>query len=87
MTCEIAILNRNAVALAADRAVTVGDCKKIFTDADKIFQLHPETPVAVMIYGCAEMMGVPLQRVMVDVGDTRLPPGPLSGGSMVTASV
>jgi xanthine dehydrogenase YagR molybdenum-binding subunit len=35
----------------------------------------------------AEMTGVPLQRVMVDVGDTRLPPGPLSGGSMVTASV
>lgn len=65
MTCEIALLNRNAVALAADRAVTVGDGKKIFTDADKIFQLHPETPVAVMIYGCAEMMGVPW-RVIVN---------------------
>lgn len=65
MTCEIAILNRSAVALAADRAVTVDDGKKIFTDADKIFQLHPDTPVAVMIYGCAEMMGVPW-RVIVN---------------------
>jgi xanthine dehydrogenase YagR molybdenum-binding subunit len=35
----------------------------------------------------AEATGVPLQRVMVDVGDTRLPSGPMSGGSMVTASV
>ena len=31
--------------------------------------------------------GVPLDRITVVLGDTALPPGPLSGGSMVTASV
>jgi xanthine dehydrogenase YagR molybdenum-binding subunit len=31
--------------------------------------------------------GVPLDRISVVLGDTALPPGPLSGGSMATASV
>lgn len=35
----------------------------------------------------AETTGIPIQRIVVDLGDTRLPRGPTSGGSMVTASV
>ena len=35
----------------------------------------------------AEMLGVRLERVVVEMGDTALPPGPMSGGSMVTASL
>jgi xanthine dehydrogenase YagR molybdenum-binding subunit len=35
----------------------------------------------------AEYTGIPLDRITVDIGDSKLPPGPLSGGSMVTASV
>lgn len=35
----------------------------------------------------AEATGVPLERVIVDIGDTNLPPGPTSGGSMATASI
>ena len=31
--------------------------------------------------------GVPMDRIMVVLGDTRLPTGPMSGGSMVTGSV
>jgi xanthine dehydrogenase YagR molybdenum-binding subunit len=31
--------------------------------------------------------GVPLERIQVLLGDTSLPPGPISGGSMVTSSV
>ena len=34
-----------------------------------------------------EATGIPIERVVVELGDTRLPPGPISGGSMVTASV
>jgi xanthine dehydrogenase YagR molybdenum-binding subunit len=34
----------------------------------------------------AERLGLPLEKVEVALGDTRLPPGPLSGGSMVTAA-
>ena len=35
----------------------------------------------------AEKAGVPLDKVQVDLGDTSLPEGPISGGSMVTGSV
>jgi len=35
----------------------------------------------------SERIGVPLERVEVALGDTSLPEGPLSGGSMVTGSV
>jgi xanthine dehydrogenase YagR molybdenum-binding subunit len=35
----------------------------------------------------ASVTGIPLERISVVIGDTRLPPGPMSGGSMATASV
>jgi xanthine dehydrogenase YagR molybdenum-binding subunit len=35
----------------------------------------------------AEKLGLPVERIEVVLGDSRLPPGPLSGGSMVTAAV
>jgi xanthine dehydrogenase YagR molybdenum-binding subunit len=35
----------------------------------------------------AEMLGVEMEKVEVMLGDTDLPPGPLSGGSMLTASL
>jgi hypothetical protein len=56
MTAEVAILNREAVALAADSAVTLSSetGQKIFTSANKIFSLSDADPVAVMIYGSGE---------------------------------
>lgn len=35
----------------------------------------------------AAELGLPLSAVTVELGDSRLPPGPVSGGSMTTASV
>jgi xanthine dehydrogenase YagR molybdenum-binding subunit len=35
----------------------------------------------------SEKLGIPIERVEVVLGDTDLPPGPLSGGSMASASV
>lgn len=35
----------------------------------------------------ANVTGIPLERISVVLGDTRLPPGPMSGGSMATASL
>lgn len=35
----------------------------------------------------AETTGIPVERIVVELGDTRLPPGPTSGGSLVTSSV
>jgi xanthine dehydrogenase YagR molybdenum-binding subunit len=41
----------------------------------------------VMAQMAAEMLGVEVEKVEVALGDTTLPPGPLSGGSMMTASL
>jgi xanthine dehydrogenase YagR molybdenum-binding subunit len=35
----------------------------------------------------ADELGLPLERIRVELGDSRLPPAPVSGGSMTTASV
>src|SRR6266404_5459269 len=35
----------------------------------------------------SERLGLPIDKVEVVLGDTQLPPGPISGGSMVTAAV
>jgi len=66
MTAEIAILNKEAVALAADSAVTstlIGG-QKIFTSADKIFALSDLSPVGIMFYNNATFMGVPWDTIL-----------------------
>lgn len=61
MTAEVVIMNKGAVALAADSAVTVptqsGD--KVYNTVDKLFSLSREAPVGVMIWGGSELCGVP----------------------------
>ena len=66
MTAEIAIMNREAVALAADSAVTVsqGGAPKIFATANKLFALSRHHPVGVMVYGNASFMEVPWETVI-----------------------
>jgi hypothetical protein len=72
MTCEIAIMNRQAVALAADSAATVMhwvDGKpepRYFKGANKIFQLSDHHPVGMMIYGSATLQEVPWELVVKD---------------------
>ncbi|MWC31021.1 hypothetical protein [Paenibacillus sp. MMS18-CY102] len=62
MTAEIAILNRSAVALAADSAVTVGD--KVYNSAVKILSLSHKYPIGVMIYHSSTFMGVPWETII-----------------------
>ena len=66
MTAEVAVMNKQAIALAADSAVTFRDDKgqKIFTSASKIFTLSKYHPVGVMVYGSANIMGVPWETVI-----------------------
>jgi hypothetical protein len=61
VTAEIALLNKSAVALAADSAVSIpqGGGYKIYNSVNKLFQLSKHAPVGVMIYGSAEFMGTP----------------------------
>ena len=64
MTAEIAVFNRNAVALAADSAITVGDGGKIYNTANKLFTLSKYQPGGVMVYGNATIMGMPWETVI-----------------------
>lgn len=66
MTAEIAILNRSAVALAADSAVTAKekDSLKIYNTVNKLFTLSKHHPVGIMIYGSANIMGVPWETII-----------------------
>lgn len=76
MTAEVGVLNRVGVALAADSAVTVGiRARKIWTSAEKLFQLSPTAPVGVMVHGNADFVGVPWETIVKSyrsqLGNTR----------------
>lgn len=64
MTAEIAIMNKTAVALAADSAVTIGKGQKIYNTANKLFTLSKYQPVGIMIYGSADLIGVPWESII-----------------------
>lgn len=66
MTAEIAILNRNAVAMAADSAVTLQlpGGQKIYNTVNKLFMLSKYRPVGVMVYGAGEFMRIPWETII-----------------------
>src|ERR1700683_1468863 len=66
MTAEIAILNRNAVAMAAERAVTLQlpGGQKIYNTVNKLFTLSKYRPVGVMVYGSADFMTIPWETII-----------------------
>jgi hypothetical protein len=66
MTAEIAIMNKGAVALAADSAVTIESSQgsKIKNSVNKLFALSRYAPVGIMVYGNAELMGVPWESII-----------------------
>ena len=66
MTAEIAIMNKEAIALATDSAVTTtGESgQKIFTSANKLFALSKYHPVGIMVYGNANFMDIPWETII-----------------------
>lgn len=66
MTAEVALMNKHAVALAADSAVTITSQRgnKIYNAANKLFALSKWEPVGIMVYGNAEFMGVPWETII-----------------------
>jgi hypothetical protein len=66
MTAEIAIMNKDAVALAADSAVTIntGSGRKIYNTVNKLFALTKYAPVGIMVYGRADIMGIPWESII-----------------------
>ena len=68
MTAEIAILNRTAVALAADSIATLmgPTGSKTYDSAEKIFELSRFRPIGLMIYNSAELFGIPIEILARD---------------------
>lgn len=69
MTAEIAVMNREAIALAADSAVTLdfSSGPKVFSSANKIFALSAQQPVGVMVFGGASFVGMPWETIIKEV--------------------
>ncbi|MDI3520020.1 MAG: hypothetical protein PWR04_8 [Anaerophaga sp.] len=66
MTAVLGILNKQAVAIAADSAVTVGgpENHKIFNRANKVFTLSKRHPVGIMLYNSASFMATPWETII-----------------------
>ena len=66
MTAEIAIMNKSAIALAADSAVTfrVEGEQKVFQTGNKLFSLSKYHPVGLMVYGNAEFLGIDWETIV-----------------------
>jgi hypothetical protein len=63
VTTEIAIMNRQAIALAADSAVTIGrQC--VWKNANKLFSLAPFNDIAIMANGSGEFVGFPWETII-----------------------
>lgn len=64
MTAEVVIMNKSAVAMAADSAVTIGNGRKIYNSVNKLFSISRNHPVGIMIYGNGEFMHHPWESII-----------------------
>lgn len=67
MTAEVAILNSQGAAIAADSAVSIGSKwgrNKIYYTAEKIFCLEEKRPIGIMIYSDAEFMKINMDIII-----------------------
>ena len=64
MSAGICIMNKNAIALAADSAVTIGPHLAIHNSSNKLFALSKVAPVGAIIYSNTELMGIPIELLI-----------------------
>lgn len=64
MTSEVVVMNRLAVALAADSAVTAAGHVKVHNSANKLFMLSKTHPVGIMVYNNAALMSMPWETLI-----------------------
>ncbi|WP_156022327.1 hypothetical protein [Sphingomonas sp. UNC305MFCol5.2] len=66
MTAEVVVMNKSAIALAADSKVTIGGSRmsKTYDTVNKLFTLSKIHPVGVMIYGNADFMQYPWETLI-----------------------
>ncbi len=63
MTAEVSIMNRSAVALAADSAITTID-NKVHKTGSKLFAVNHGMPIGIMFYGSTTLLGIPLETAL-----------------------
>jgi hypothetical protein len=67
MTAEAVVMNKSAVAMAADSAVTISSGRqgvKTFETVNKLFELVKGQPVGFMVYANAELNGMPWETIL-----------------------
>lgn len=66
MTSEVVLMNKLAIAMAADSIVSIRTDQgyKTYNSVNKLFALSKEEPVGIMVYGTAELMGLPWEALI-----------------------
>ena len=64
MSAGICIMNHNAIALAADSAVTIGEGVAIHKSVNKLFALSRVEPIGAIIYSNASFMRTPVEIIL-----------------------
>lgn len=64
MSAGICIMNKHAIAMAADSAVTIGEHAAIHNSVNKLFSISRVAPVGIIIYGNADFMSVPMEIII-----------------------
>ena len=57
-------MNKNAIAMAADSAVTIGDHTAIHNSVNKLFALSMFEPIGAIIYANAQFMQIPMEIII-----------------------
>lgn len=63
MTTEVLVYNADAVAVAADSAMTIGD-KRVWEFGNKVFSLGPNHTLGIMYFNNADVGGIPLESII-----------------------
>jgi hypothetical protein len=69
MTAEIAIINKTAVALAADSAITISSSyrnNKVYNSAHKLFEMSISDPIGVMVNNDMHFMETPIPVIIME---------------------
>ena len=64
MSAGICIMNQNAIAMAADSAVTIGGGIAIHNSVNKLFSLSRIEPIGAIIYSNANFMQTPVEIIL-----------------------
>lgn len=80
MTALVSVMNKHAVAIAADSALTITNQygHKVINSANKIFTLSKMYPVGIMFCGDASFMGTPWEVIIKLYRHKRLGTSPLA---------